>query len=63
MKTDNKIPECLLYRDYDRDCDCEYENMTHECDHCICLTSLYFDFSGIDPRTDKPFMIDNKIIK
>jgi hypothetical protein len=38
------------------DFDCEYEDMEYSCDQCICVTSQFDDYSGIDPRTNERFI-------
>jgi hypothetical protein len=38
------------------DFDCEYEDMEYSCDQCICVTSQFDDYSGIDPRTNEEFI-------
>jgi hypothetical protein len=53
------IPPCKGYytetSDGD-DFDCEYEDMEYSCDQCICVTSQFDDYSGIDPRTNEEFI-------
>ena len=53
----NKIPKCKEYKHWTPngyEYDCEYDTDI-VCDNCICITAAFNDFTGIDPRTNKPF--------
>lgn len=55
--SEKAIPRCGIlstWTAHGYEHDCKYE-FAPDCEHCICVTAEYGDYTGIDPTTGKRF--------